>query len=147
MGLDIFIYETTNVTTDDKGRSVETRVQLDNLHNCHNFLNVLDRKRDGGFTNNATLVFYEGEIFSALADLKEDLKTYENGTAYRFPSDTDEHFNARMQQEQSEYKSEIAVIEKFIKENNLQEQAPTEEDEEYGVDDQYGREFEINAWW
>lgn len=127
MGLDLTIREQRNFTTDEKGRTMWTTVQLANFRNCWNILEKFNRRLEDGLSNCYTVCFDEGTFHAILKELKEEL--------------SENTGNKDLQQE-------IKILEDFIKEENLTPIEPSEEDEEeYGTDECYGRTFEVHAWW
>lgn len=122
MGLDLTIRKQTDFRIDDKGRTIYTVVQLANLRNCWQILEKLGDRLENGFSNCATFSFDEGTFHAILKELKEE-------------------------KQNDDLKYEIEKLEEFIKEQNLTPQEPSDEDEEYGTDENYGETFEVHAWW
>lgn len=127
MGLDLTIREQRNFTTDEKGRTMWTTVQLANFRNCWTILEKFSNRLEDGLSNCSTVSFDEGTFHAILRELREELKE---------------------SSEKEELKKEIEILEDFIREENLTPEEPSEEDEEeYGTDECYGRTFEVHAWW
>ena len=122
MGLDLTIREQRNFTTDEKGRTTWTTVQLANFRNCWTILEKFNNRLEDGLSNCSTVCFDEGTFHAILRELKEDLKE---------------------SSEKEDLKKEIKILEDFVKEENLTP-SENEEDEE---DECYGRTFEVHAWW
>ena len=125
MGLDLTIREQRNFTTDEKGRTMWTTVQLANFRNCWTILEKFSERLENGISNCSTVNFDEGTFHAILKELKEELKGNDS----------------------ENLKQEIEILEDFIKEENLTPIEPSEEDEEYGTNESYGRTFEVHAWW
>ena len=149
MGLDLRISEVQNSTTDEQGRTVTTTVELTNLRGCYRILDKLgERLESGGLDNCATYTFYDITFQAILEELIKDRQMYLDGKAYRFPSDTDEQFNNRVQENIKELDDNIEALEEFIAKEEIPEIEEDQRDEDGNIDESYGdREFEVHAWW
>ena len=149
MSLDLRISEVQNTTTDELGRTVTTTVELANFRNCYKILDLLgNRLESGGLDNCATYSFYDITFQAVLEELLKDRQELLDGKAYRFPSDTDEQFKNRVQEDIKELDINIKALEKFIAEQEIPEITEDQRDEDGKVDESYGdKEFEVHAWW
>ena len=133
MGLDLTIREQRDVKTEN-GKTSWTTVQLANFRGCWHIYEEFASRLDMGFANCGTFSFDEGTFHAILDTLKEDLKD----------TISQDVVNEDLKEE---YEYEIQKLEEFIKENNLVKQEPSEEDKKYGTTENYGRTFEVHAWW
>ena len=154
MGLDLTVREQVNFSTNEKGQRTWQVVELFNFRNCHKILDQLERRLEGTFDNCSTYSFTEGQFFGVLHNLEEDLKELEtdNGEGYcRYKYESEDDYNKRVsnyiREEKADISANIKELKEFIAQENLQEQTLTQEDKDYGVDEQYGRTFEVHAWW
>ena len=126
MGLDLLIREQSNGSINNKGQRTYTVTELFNLRNCWQILEKLGDRLEGGFDNCGTYSFDEGTFHAILKQLQAEKA--ENPTS-------------------ADLNYEINRLKEFINQEHLVEQEVTEEDIENGCAENYGRTFEVHAWW
>lgn len=120
MGLDLDIREEKDFKTNADGKYTWTVVSLFNLRNCWKILEKLDNRLDsGGFGNCASYYFNEGTLHAILNELYDDINTYGSSDDLDY---------------------EVEKLKEFFEQENLVA-------DENATDEEYGRTFEIHAWW